>query len=122
MPIRLCDWFVPCLHTKCCTLLGCGVQRPPGTKAEMNFKSLLEHTSRTRHLLQRVFYVGQQNNDSMPFFSQESDEGGEEDDYVDDDDDENDDDDDEDDDDDDEIEITISGDDDSDDDIDIAIF
>ena len=114
MQIRLCDWFVPYLHTKSCTLLGCGLQRPPGTKAEMNFKS--------RHLLQHVFDVGQQNNDSMPFFSQESDEGGEEDDYVDDDDDENDDDDDEDDDDDDEIEITISGDDDSDDDSDIAIF
>ena len=41
---------------------------PPGTKAKMNFKSLSEHTSRTRHLSQHVFDVGQQNNDSMPFF------------------------------------------------------
>ena len=98
--------------------------RPPRTKVEMNFKSLLEHTSRTRHLLQHVFYVGQQNNDSMPFFSQESDAGGEEDDDIDEDEDENenDDDEDEDDDDDDEIEISISGDDDSDDDSDVAIF
>ena len=76
----------------------------------MNFKS--------RHLLQDVFDVGQQNNDSMPFFSTKVARKM----TVDDDDDENDDDDDEDDDDDDEIEITISGDDDSDDDSDIAIF
>ena len=45
---------------------------PPGTKAKMNFKSLSEHTSRTRHLSQHVFDVSQQNNDSMPFSSKNS--------------------------------------------------
>ena len=54
MRIRLCDWFVPYLHTESCTLLA-----PPGTKAEMNFKLFLEHTSKTRHLVQHVFDVGQ---------------------------------------------------------------